>query len=231
VDEFQPPLEIFSPYKPLYFVVGATHSKFEISFKAQVVSAAPIYFAYTQTSFWDLFKASVPFVDTIYSPEIFYRMTLNQSEPTWLDVGGQHESNGRDGDASRAWNRIYARYTSVIPTSGRSRIYWSAQAWIPFVTHDESVDMVQYRGLYEINVTWSNFLGEGFEKDDLSFRFYPGGTSYLDPIMGGQEIILRLKSKDRKFLPLFVFEMFHGYGETLLDYKQDVWVARAGVGF
>jgi phospholipase A1 len=230
VDEVKPALERFSGYKPMWFLIGSEHTKFQISFKATIVDDVPLYFTYTQTSFWDIFKKSAPFLDTSYSPETFYRITLAQDHQTWLDVGAQHESNGRDQDASRAWNRIYIRY-STYERFEKAHLSWSAQAWVPFVSHDRSQDLIRYRGLYEIVVTWSDFFRSGFEKDDLTFRLYPGGTSWVNPLNGAQELTLRLKDSERKFLPLFVFQIFHGYGENLLKYSDETWVARIGIGF
>jgi outer membrane phospholipase A len=230
VDETQPSLERFSGYKPMYFLFGSNHSKFQFSFKAKIVESFPLYFAYTQTSFWDVFRYSAPFLDTTYAPEIFYRNILNSDKKTWLDYGVFHESNGRDGDASRAWNRFYLRY-SRNENFGETHWSWSAQAWLPIETENQSKDLPKYRGIYEFIVTWADFLGEDFDRDDLSLRLYPGGSIFINPFLGGQEITFRFKNKSRKFLPLFLVQMFHGYGESMLDYKTNTWVARVGIGF
>ena len=230
IDEVKPSLEVFSGYHPMFFVVGAEHTKFQISFKAKFVENVPLYFGYQQTTLWDLFKASAPFVDTAYAPDIFYRLTLNPDRKTWLDFGALHESNGKDGSGSRAWNRLYVRYSDNPPLSP-SHIQWNLQAWYFFTSHDVSDQLPRYRGIYELNVTWSDFLGSDFERDDLTLRLYPGGGSWVDPTQGGQELTLRLKSAARKFLPLFVFQVFHGYGESMLEFQDSTWVARAGIGF
>lgn len=221
--------ERVSPFKPVFFVVGKPHTKLQFSFKAEVVENVPLYLAYTQTSFWALFKRSLPFVDTSYSPELFYRWTDTNDANRSFDFGGQHESNGRDGIDSRSWNRIFARY-SFKQDTGTTRLYWTLQAWVPFTSHDLSRYLVHYRGLYELTLTWADFLGENFDQDDLTLRLFPGGSSEMNPLEGGQELTLRLKSKTIKFLPLLVFQMFYGYAENLLEFRDKVWVARVGLG-
>jgi phospholipase A1 len=229
-DEVKPSLEIFSGYKPMFFLFGTEHSKFQISFKAKIIESVPIYFGYQQTSFWDLFKDSAPFTDTSYAPDLFYRQTLNSDRKTWLDYGAMHESNGKDGIQSRAWNRFFLRYTTNENWSF-SNLNWSVQAWYPITSHDVSRDLLRYRGLYELSVTWSDFLGQSFDRDDLTLRLYPGGNLWINPLLGGQELTLRLKGKERKFLPLFLVQLFHGYGESLLDFQDTKWILRIGVGF
>ena len=197
--------------------------------KAKIVEATPIYFAYTQTSFWNIFKASAPFYDTTYAPDLFYRHTFSADQQ--LDFGASHESNGKDGDGSRAWNRPFVRYMQTDHLTS-SFLHWSIQAWYPFPSRDTADEKLpQDRGIFELNLSWSHFLGPFFEQDDLTLRFYPGGSIYINPFLGGQELTLRLKSANRKFLPLFVFQLFHGYGENMLESDTNVTVARAGIGF
>jgi len=118
VDEITPELETFSEYKPTYFITGHPDTKVQLSFKAYIVRAMPLYFAYSQLMMWDLFtKRSSPFRDINFNPEVFYRLNLNdQPSFQWLDFGiYEHESNGKDGGDSRAWDRIYLRYATTFP--------------------------------------------------------------------------------------------------------------------
>ena len=230
VDEVDPSHEQFLSYKPLFFLVGADRSKFQFSFKTKIVQSLPLYFAYTQTSFWDIFKNSSPFLDTSYSPDLFFRTVLDVDQKTWLDFGIVHESNGRDGVNSRGWNRLYIRF-STNHSIKQSRLNWSLQAWVPFTSEDPNTLLPRYRGVYEGIVTWSDCFGEGFDKDDLTLRIYPGGAFSINPVLGGQEVTLRLKSSERKLLPLFLIQLFHGYAESMLLFQNSTWVGRAGIGF
>lgn len=115
------------PYEPMYFLVGAdpSNTKFQLSIKYRLFNKdrslarqwpwmAGLYFGYTQTSFWDLGAASEPFEDTSYKPELMFRsddldLHLPYLLGSNLQAGLLHESNGRDGDASRSTNIIYLR--------------------------------------------------------------------------------------------------------------------------
>jgi outer membrane phospholipase A len=74
-------------------------------------------------------------------------------------------------------------------------------------------------------------MGDSFEKDDLTLRIYPGGWLNINPFSGGQELTFRLKTKARRFLPVAVAQIFHGYAENLLDYREDRFGFRIGIGF
>ncbi len=72
------------------------------------------HFAYTQTSFWNLKSASKPFDDTSYKPELFFLSSGSSLFPTkinrlFIQTGYQHESNGRDGESSRATDQYVNR--------------------------------------------------------------------------------------------------------------------------
>lgn len=228
INETEASVVPLTAYRPLYFLVGSNHTKLEFSFKSKIVETIPIFIAYTQTSFWDIFKNSAPFFDTTYAPDLFYRHFLSSTH--YLDLGGSHESNGKDGMASRSWNRIFVRYSKISPLKD-SKITWDLQAWVPIASQDQSKTLPTYRGIFELNLAWYQFLGPGFDQDDLILRFYPGGAFYLNPFLGGQELTLRVKSAELKFLPLFLIQVFHGYGENLIEANESITVARIGIGF
>ncbi|HKY92302.1 MAG TPA: phospholipase A, partial [Nevskiaceae bacterium] len=86
---------------------------FQVSAKLRLLGL-PLYFGYTQRSFWSVFdsEASRPFRETVYEPELFYRWVpyLGAQWEPWgfgADIGAEHESNGRDLPRSRSWNRVY----------------------------------------------------------------------------------------------------------------------------
>jgi len=114
----------FSPHKLNYFIANglpgdpAAQVKFQISAKYQVFEGSlnvfkrnyfPLYMAYTQKSFWNVGIPSAPFEENNYNPEMFLDYQVKGSG-IYLDhvvIGGEHESNGRDGAESRSWNRLY----------------------------------------------------------------------------------------------------------------------------
>jgi outer membrane phospholipase A len=94
-----------------------------------------------------------------------------------------------------------------------------------------TADFLWYRGLYEIEAALVHFWESTFDESELRFRFFPGGPSHLDPTAGGQELTLRLKPRANTFVPTLFAQVFHGYGENMLDYKTRRFVFRVGLGF
>ena len=224
-------LELYN-YKPIYFLMGTSYTKIEFSFKTQVVKSIPVYFGYTQLMMWDLFTPSPYFYDINYNPLVWYRFNIDGSENHWLDlIPFEHESNGKGGTQERTWNRIGASYHQVFSVGDHSTLYFDFKAWIPFMMSLNNANIAQYRGVWELQLTLSKFLGPFFDFNDLELRFYPGGPSYTDPLRGGQELTLRLRSKLRDFLPFALVQVFHGYGQYLLDDQNSMWGVRAGIGF
>jgi outer membrane phospholipase A len=181
---------------------------------------------------WDIYANSVPFKDLNYNPELFYRISRDDSDRQGWDFGiYEHESNGRSGTDSRSWDRIYVRYRDVYQVSSEQVLLWNAKIWIPFNYDSTNSNLPEYRGIWELNFSLTNLLGNSFDESDLLFRLYPGGQFYINPFLGGQELTFRIKSKARKLLLPIVFQFFHGYGEYLLEYNNDHFGVRIGFGF
>ena len=235
-DESQPPPVQLEAYKANYFIIGNPNLKTQISFKARVLGDN-LYFGFSQRLFWDLlYVESSPVLDVNYNPDLFYRFRPQDSAPdSWLDFGiFEHESNGLAGYGSRMWNMSYLRYHSVLPLSGTpggARLFWSIKVWAPYLIDLQAQDLVQYRGIYELNLTWANFLSGWLKDSDISFRLYPGGYSWINPLKGGQELTLRMHPDSRRFTPALFIQAFHGYAETMLNYNRSTFGLRAGMGF
>ena len=71
--------------------------------------------SYTQRSWWQLSNRgeSSPFRETNYEPQIFLGWATDYDFAGWtlrdVEVGFNHQSNGRSDPTSRSWNRVYAR--------------------------------------------------------------------------------------------------------------------------
>ena len=237
-DQHYTPLLGLSHYKPIYFLVGTPHTKIQLSFKTQIASKWPIYFAYTQLMLWNLFINSPFFYDINYNPSFFYRMNINSDKKQWLDlIPWEHESNGRGGETERSWNltaivyhfrfKLWNNSLGTAPSALSANI----KAWVPYVLNGNNKNLARHRGVWQIDLGLSNILGHNFDFADLVLRAYPGGKSLINPLQGAQELTFRAKLKDSSFLPLFVFQIFHGYAESLLDYSKINWGVRLGLGF
>lgn len=120
----------FQPHKLNYFITNgfpgdpAAQVKFQISAKYGGIGTSefrkyvPLYLSYTQKSFWDIGKPSAPFEENNYNPEVFldYRVKGSGIFLDHVVLGGEHESNGRDGAESRSWNRLYLLFSFAIDT-------------------------------------------------------------------------------------------------------------------
>jgi outer membrane phospholipase A len=236
--EVSPLLVRLEHYKPIYFIIGNPDAKVQFSFKFKVLDQGNLYFGYSQLMMWDMTERSAPIRDTDYNPDIFYRWVFDDQDKqsqTWLDFGfWEHESNGKDDKAlgSRSWDRSYLRFRSVANIGYKdTKVYWSIKAWAPYRMDSENRDISKYRGLWELNVSVANLFSDNFKPDDMTLRLYPGGKSSMDPTAGGEELMIRMRPYFRTFLREAVIQIFHGYGEDLLEYDQNRWGIRAGIGF
>ncbi len=221
----------FEAYKPDYFLMGQPEAKIQGSVKIPLIQGENLYFAYTQLMFWELVRPSPYFADINYNPEFFYRLRLGQRGDRWFDFGPfEHESNGKGGADERSWNRTYVRFHDEWGLDGRAKLRAEVKAWVPYSFNASNRNLPNYRGLWEGNVMLSDFKGS-YVVEDLIFRFYAGGPSNVDPTHGGQELTFRVKSAKRKVMPVMMLQLFHGYAESLADYRHSYWAYRAGVGF
>jgi len=232
IDEGSPPAVKISPYKPTFFIVGKNEGKGQFSLKARPAEALPLYVGYTQLMIWDIYKSSAPMRDINFNPELFYRITIgDEKELRWVDLGiFEHESNGLNGNSSRSWNRASARFSDAYSFTGlTTKLQWSIKAWVPYGC--EGTTCARFRGLFEATLSLENFFGIGMGENDLNLRFYPGGASNLNLAKGGQELTFRLRPSKASYVPLFVIQLFHGYGENMLNQDREVLALRGGIGF
>jgi outer membrane phospholipase A len=180
---------------------------------------------------WDALIAKPYFYDLNYNPELFYRWRLDGENTEWLDIGAEHESNGKGASGERAWDRAFLRYHVATQMNSEHKLHFEVKAWVPGDYDANNKDLPRYRGVWEINVTLSDCLRPWLERGDLTLRLYPGGPSFTDPTRGGQELTFTARLSSSSVLPVFVAQVFHGYAEELLDYNISHWSVRAGFGF
>jgi phospholipase A1 len=204
-------------------------SQFQISVKVPLAVGlfndhVDIYGAYTNRSFWQVYNGeySEPFRETNHEPELWAQFTNNWNvfglTNTVNTFGYVHQSNGRSGELSRSWDRLFATFVF-------ERDYWALAfkpwLWIsPDKSSGDNPDIDEYMGHGEVRLVYGrkghvfsamarNQLESGFDRGalELSWSFPVFDYPYL-----------------RGYL-----QYFHGYGESLLDYNQKV--NRIGLGF
>ena len=220
----EPPL---SEYEPMYFVAGPRggwNARFQLSFKYRLFDQSTgfgqdqpwlssLYFAYTQTSLWDLASDSKAFHDTSYKPGLFWRWQ-RADEKTWVDgvlAGFEHESNGKDGDLSRSINIGFVRPEWRWHMSNGSTFEFTPKIY-SYLDKDENPDIQQYRGYV-----------------DWRFRYDAAGEWIVTPMArigtsgkGSLLVDVSKRIRDLKFGPVggyLQFQFFDGYGEDILDYN------------
>ncbi|AZG15048.1 phospholipase A [Cupriavidus pauculus] len=224
--------------EPMYIMFGGhngANAKFQISFKYRIFEGEDpksksvldnLYFAYTQFSLWDLASESRPFKDTNYRPSLYYYLSdtgVKNSVISRMSIatGFEHESNGRDGDNSRAVNTLFVKPTMYF--GDQTDFHWRvAPKLYAYVGKSDNEDIAHYRGYMDLNIAYGRpdswevaatlrkgtRKGYGSVDTQLTYplaRLLPGTAGYL---MAG---------------------FFYGYGESLLYYNQKTpWQFRVG---
>lgn len=217
-----------SAHEPVYFLVGARNglnARYQLSFKYRIFDAESdpvqwlpalrqLHFGYTQTAVWDLGVDSKPFHDTSYRPSLFWQQRLEGGAgmPRYLRAGYEHESNGKDGGNSRSLDLAYVQpaWRSDF-VDGSSLIF--APRLYAYLDKTGNPDIERYRGYAD----W--LLRYGDENEWVLSSRMRVGTA----LRGSMQLDLSMPVRR----PLFArtggfvhFQLFGGYGETLLDYNQ-----------
>lgn len=215
----------FSLYKDNYFTLGTavgpvpdSHNsdvKFQISISQRLTkSTLPgktyLFLMYSQKSFWNVFEESFPMHDLNFNPGIGLSKLLIVKDRL---VGKatlmiEHESNGRDGDESRSWNRI--SFSANIYIDPNFMIH--GKYWIPFVDGEHNKDLTSYSGLYQTGLQFISANSRFGAALTLVKR--KGWDLNFNTIA---ELNYRLFKDENQYLFL---QYYNGYGECLLDYKE-----------
>ncbi len=248
----EPIIKGFSFHKPNYALPAtwsniATHSEdsefiFQISGKLRLFDTG-LYAAYTQKSFWRILDGedSRPFRETNYNPELFYRLLWEKNTETdskkdplaWgCDLGFEHESNGSREPTSRSWNRLYAIPFVKYKNQKYGKLRADFKVWyrIPEddkeseedTSGDENPDINDYYGYGQLNLRYE-FVGPSLLNEHMVHLMGRYNTKTRNGC-GQLQYSLPLFSKN-----FFVFfQLFSGYGESLIDYNNNI--TRYGVG-
>lgn len=234
----------FRPYEPMYFVGGTDQPnvRFQFSFAYQVfnpegpwASSVPflsgIFLGYTQSSLWDLEDESKPFTDTNYRPgagwgkERLDWLKIPGVEQTGFQAGIEHESNGRDGRASRSINVAYVRpvFHFGDPKGFEAQIAPKYYCYLP--DREDNPDISEYRGYCDLRVSagWA----EGFQAAAT-------GRLGADGDRGSIQVDLTYPLRalgDGNFDLYLQLQWFSGYGESLITYDEYTDALRIGIGF
>ncbi len=179
-------------------------------------NSTSLYIAYTQLSYWQLYVKSPYFRDTNYRPEIFFRFLPNTN---WkIDLGVEHQSNGRGNHLERSWNRAFSNIEYA-----KGNFVAGYKPWLLIFKNNSS-------NLHNPDIT--HFLGYdqawlGYRHENLAVNLE---VSHLKSLLnrGRQkfEITYRLKP----YVYIYA-QINHGYGQTLIDYNRESTGYGAGFAF
>lgn len=231
-----------SPHERMYFLFGneSPSAKFQISFKYQLLNEradltvkhpwlAGFYLGYTQTSFWDITADSAPFFDTTYRPEIFWAVN-DIRIPKYSDVarfdlqiGAQHESNGKGGDDSRTINSIYFRPVFTLGDKDAFFFTFAPKAYIYVSSLADNPDITHYRGYFDL----AFIIGQA---DGLQAALT--GRIGDDWDKGSVQLDVSYPIRKLLFNAVDVYahaQIYSGYGESLLRYNENDTTFRFGL--
>lgn len=109
--------------------------------------------SYTQKSWWQLSNSgeSSPFRETNYEPQLFPGFATDYEFAGWtlrdVEVGFNHDSNGRSDPTSRSWNRAYTR---LMAQNGNMMV--EVKPWYVVGSTDDNPDITKYMGYYQLRI-------------------------------------------------------------------------------
>lgn len=215
----------FGLYKDNYFAVGTdpfhkptgdnSGVKFQLSIAQRLTNATLpwgtyLYLFFTEKVFWEVFKDSMPMSDLNFNPGIGWTKPFFVKDRYCgkLTLILEHESNGRDGEASRSWNKVSLAGSAYVTEC----LSVHAKYWIPIVDGKYNPDLLKYSGIFQM----------GFQLNSKDRRFTLAATfvkrqgwnfNWNTNIQFGWRI-----HKDSN--QYFFADYYNGYGEGLLAYNQ-----------
>ena len=207
--------------------LNAVECKFQFSFKTKVVSGlfknkGDIWVAYTQSSRWQVYnkKLSRPFRESDFEPEVILVIPMNFRflglRVRMLSAGLSHQSNGGAAPASRSWNRVIGQ---VGIERGRFTVLLRPWWRFPEGKNDDNPGITGLLGNGEVIFIYQH------KSHVISAQVR---SAFVDaPLKGGSvqgdwsfTISGHLKAH---------LQVFHGYGENLLDFDHKQTTIGLGV--
>lgn len=199
--------------------------KFQLSLKVVMVpnlfkDNGQLAFAYTQQSYWQAyqFQRSSPFRETNHEAELmlsfFNNVDLMVMKNRMITLGLLHHSNGRAGEFSRSWNRLYVNFIFE-----QRNLVISIKPWYRIPDEekrDENPDIEKFYGYGEVLAHYQ--MSEYSIGLLLRNNFRPRNKGAIQ-----LSWTFPLYNKVNGY-----FQYFNGYGESLIDYNDSI--NRIGLG-
>lgn len=188
---------------------------YQLSFKMKMledIATTPIdlWFGYTQQSFWQAYnrKASSPFRETNYQPEMMLVMPINKRfagiDFRYANLGFVHQSNGQTSTLSRSWNRVYAELGMERDNLAVTARYWKRLD--NSMSDNDNIDIIDYMGHGDVRVSYRN---DGHEFSATLRRNF---SKSHGSVQAGWAFPVKANLKG-------YLQLFSGYGQSLIDYN------------
>ncbi|TCB33712.1 phospholipase [Acinetobacter sp. ANC 4910] len=206
----------------------STEAKFQISLKTKAVENlfgdnGDIWVGYTQSSRWQVYNEdeSRPFRETNYEPEASLMFRTNYEilglNARLFGITLNHQSNGRSDPLSRSWNRAILNLGFE-----RDNFALMIRPWYRFdenAKDDNNPDIKDYMGRGDITAF--------YRKDDHDFSLMlrhslKGGDDSHGAVQFDWSFPIHGKLRGQ-------FQLFDGYGESLIDYNHRATYVGLGV--
>ena len=224
----------FGLYKDNYFIFGTavgskptkqnSNVKFQISFSQRLTkSVLPwntyLFLFYTQKCFWNVLERSLPMTDLNFNPGIGLakHLFVKNRYIGKLLLLAEHESNGRDGTASRSWNKISLGASIMIDPN----FIVHGKVWLPIIDGLQNKDILNYCGIYQIGTSFST-INKRFGASVILTKRNGWELNYNTIV----ELNYKIFPRDNQYLFL---QYYNGYGEGLLAFKEFHSQLRVGI--
>ena len=206
----------------------STEAKFQISLKTKAVENlfgdnGDLWVGYTQSSRWQVYNEdeSRPFRETNYEPEASLMFRTNYEilglNARLLGITLNHQSNGRSDPLSRSWNRAILNLGFE-----RDNFALMIRPWYRFdenAKDDNNPDIKDYVGRGDITAF--------YRKDDHDFSLMlrhslKDGDDSHGAVQFDWSFPIHGKLRGQ-------FQLFDGYGESLIDYNHRATYVGLGV--
>jgi phospholipase A1 len=224
------PLQKFSLHNDTYFILGENDLKIQFSFKYRLAKSVPLFLAYTQLMFWNVYEKSEPFEDVNYNPEVFYRL-IDREDTSFktLDMGWSHLSNGENNLDTRSLDRVFLR-GNYLTTFNHKNLIFKLTTYYIYNEDTTNSDIVNHLGFWDFSAFLFDVLVLDNGRLGLEIRTY-AGSKVFDLDQGASQVGLVYKFKTKNFNPSIYLQRFEGFSESLLNYNKRHTELRLGLNF
>lgn len=181
--------------------------------------------AYTQKSFWQTSEDSSPFRETNYRPELFVMFPYENSETLkGYKFSILHESNGRNNEYSRSWNRLYAEAYLQL-----TNLFIIPKVWYRLKEsslEDDNPDIEDYYGYGDLTLFYAHKKHTFELKTRNNLKFDENNRTSFE--FNWAFPLPKLVSSSNSY---GLIQIFKGYGNSLIDYNRNSSRVGFGIAF